>query len=86
MQPELYNKPIVKTLDQMQKGDIFDTFYGDYKNIVRIVFDHAERDPKKPNWVKNVGTYLKNNQAYEGWDYESKNKQIQYEIIGHVNQ
>lgn len=82
----LFDKPVTKTIDEMQKGDIFDTQYGDYNNIVRIVFDHTEQ--KKENntvWIKTVGTYLKDNAPFEGWDWISKNRKKSYEVIGHIN-
>lgn len=80
----LFDKLVTKNIDEMQKGDIFDTYYGDYDNIVRIIFDHTERKKDNTAWIKTVGNYLKDNQLFEGWDWESKNHKKSYKVIGHV--
>lgn len=73
----MFDKPIIKKNEEVKKGDIISTEYGDYGNWVQVVVDHLEISPE---WVEVVGHYANNNEAFTGYHTNrEKNK-----VIGHV--
>lgn len=55
---ELFDESKVVKLQNMKKGDIFFTEYGDYGNYVYVVFDSYEIDG---SWVRTKGTQISRN-------------------------
>jgi hypothetical protein len=69
---------IIKTYNEIQKGDVFRTEYGDYGNYVDIVFESNEIT--ETNWLKTVGHYYNSNREFVGYSPIHKNKVEEYYV------
>lgn len=55
---EWYEEPIVKTVNEIQKGDVFTTEYGSWDNIIYVVFDSFKIENKNLDWLVTYGTQI----------------------------
>lgn len=76
----MFENPMFKKNEELKRGDIISTEYGNYGNWVQIVVDYVEL-PNKNNekFAKLVGHYLKNNKDVVAYlaNYE-RNKVVGY--------
>lgn len=75
---KLFDKPIIKKDEELEKGDVIETPYGDEENIIQFVLETSERQDNI--FVKQTGHYP-NGREFEGWKfYKEDNKVVGKEV------
>ena len=83
---ELFDECKTVKLENMKKGDIFLTEYGDYGNYIYVVFDSYEIDG---SWVRTKGTHISRSgdvfdKEWAGNSLVGKNNDCYYNVVGKV--
>lgn len=78
---ELFDKSKVVKLEDMKKGDIFFTEYGDHGNYVYVVFDSYEIDG---SWVRIKGTHISRNGDVLNKEWVGFGGNYYYNVVGKV--
>lgn len=83
---EFFDESKVVKLENMKKGDVFLTEYGDYGNYVYVVFDSYEIDG---SWVRTRGTQISRDgkvidNEWAGSSLTLVGGDYYYEVVGRV--
>lgn len=74
------DNPIVKRVEEVQKGDVLRCEYGDYDNWIEFVLDKVTKE--SDYWYCTEGRYLNSGNPHKG--YCSKGSA--YYVLGHVDE
>ena len=78
----MYDKPIIKKMKDIEYGDIIETAYGDFDNLVRIVVTGIEKTPSGS--IRTVGVFLRNHEPFEGYSLRDSGDEVIGKYIGSI--
>lgn len=82
---ELFEKPIIKTHDELELGvDVIQLQYGDYGNFVKVVLESCGYEDETNKWWVTKGIYVSNGAKFEGYCPVYNNKIQDYIVVGKV--
>lgn len=77
---EWFEKPIIKKASEMNAGDVYQCVFGDFDNVVRVVFESCEADGRhtKINF-RSIGR----EESRVMYDLDPIDK-VTFEVVGRV--
>ena len=79
-----YEKPVIKKAAEMEAGDIFRCSYGDYNNIVEVVFEKCEADGVNGTSTKITVHYIGRDQSFDMYTLDPIDKAT-FDVVGKVS-
>lgn len=76
---EKFTEPIIKSHDNVRKGDVIYTEYGDFNNYVTVAVDSVDTTGE---WVKTTGRYVNSGELFEGFQHVHRGKGGMFKVIG----
>lgn len=80
MSAEWFEKPVIKNASDIRAGDIIQCEFGDFDNIVKVVFDSCEADGKH---TKVTCHDIRTGRQFDMYDFSPIDK-VTFEVVGKV--